>query len=263
MNLSEFDDYTLQAITKEGLDLGGGKDAKKYYEEKEEEFEKLIEWLSEVYGSKVSKVAVSDRLEDSPMIFVTTKYGYSANMERIAKGQAFGSKSPTKATKVLEINCRHPLLIALKQKVEEDEESEDNKDLANLLVDAALLNSGFSIDEDAIATFSQRVDRIARSNLGVEADAEVEALPEFSEDDDEDDDDEEELRLQHQLLRQDSIGRFGPHAGRKWQLHLHRWKIQSSTRQHQPEGWQDLCYLRILHLLQLFASRQLGVDVCS
>ena len=33
MNLSEFDDYTLQAITKEGLDLNEGRAAKKYLEE--------------------------------------------------------------------------------------------------------------------------------------------------------------------------------------------------------------------------------------
>merc|ERR1712173_144453 len=114
MNLNEFDDYTLQAITKEGLDLNDGKAAKAYLEEKEEAFEDLTEWLKELYGEKVTKVQLSDRLEETPMIVITTKYGYSANMERISRGQAFGNRSPTKASKILEINFRHPVVIALK-----------------------------------------------------------------------------------------------------------------------------------------------------
>lgn len=197
MNLSEFDDFTLQAITKEGLDLNEGRAAKKYMEEKEEAFEDLTEWLKELYGDKITKVSVSNRLEETPMIIVTTKYGYSANMERIARGQAFGSKNPTKASKILEINFRHPVIIALKEQVSGDADSEKAKDLAQLLFDSALLQSGFVIEADAIGTFASRVDRVVRSGLGVEADAEVEALPEFAEDeedagDDEDEDEDEE-----------------------------------------------------------------------
>merc|ERR1719361_2659573 len=193
MNLNEYDDFTLQAITKEGLDLNEGRAAKKYMEEKEEEFEDLTEWLKDVYGDKVTKVTLSNRLEETPMIIVTTKYGYSANMERIARGQAFGSKSPTKASKILEVNFRHPVIIGLKDKIEEDAEAA--KDLAQLLFDSALLQSGFIIEADAIQAFASRVDRIARSGLGVEEDAEVESMPEFpddEEDDDEDDDDDDD-----------------------------------------------------------------------
>merc|ERR1719433_2482605 len=190
MNLNEFDDFTLQAITKEGLDLNEGRAAKKYMEEKEEEFEDLTEWLKEVYGDKVTKVVLSNRLEETPMIIVTTKYGYSANMERIARGQAFGSKSPTKANKILEVNFRHPVIMALKEKIDGDADAA--KDLASLLLDSALLQSGFVIESDSIGTFASRVDRIVRQGLGVDADAEVEALPEFPEDDDEDEDDDDE-----------------------------------------------------------------------
>merc|ERR1719350_1758970 len=190
MNLNEFDDFTLQAITKEGLDLNEGRAAKKYMEEKEEEFEDLTEWLKEVYGDKVSKVVLSNRLEDTPMIIVTTKYGYSANMERIAKGQAFGSKNPQKATKILEINFRHPVVMGLKDMVAED--SDSAKDLAQLLFDSSLLQSGFLIESDSVNNFAARVDRIVRNGLGVEADAEVEPLPEFEDDESEDDSDDDE-----------------------------------------------------------------------
>merc|ERR1719361_447877 len=190
MNLNEYDDFTLQAITKEGLDLNEGRASKKYMEEKEEEFEDLTEWLKDVYGDKVTKVTLSNRLEETPMIIVTTKYGYSANMERIARGQAFGSKNPTKASKILEVNFRHPVIVALKNKIADDTESA--KDLAQLLYDSALLQSGFIIEADAIQAFASRVDRIARSGLGVEDDAEIEPLPEFPEDDDDDDEDDDD-----------------------------------------------------------------------
>jgi len=190
MNLNEFDDYSLQAITKEGLDMGDGLAAKKYMEEKEEEFEDLTEWMKEIYGDAVTKVVLSERLEETPMIIVTTKYGYSANMERIARGQAFGSRSPTKASKILEVNFRHPVIIGLKDMVSNDADSA--KDLAQLLFDSALLQSGFIIEPNDIGVFASRVDRIVRSGLGVDADAEVEALPDFPDDEEEDDDDDED-----------------------------------------------------------------------
>jgi len=192
MNLNEFDDYSLQAITKEGLDLNDGKAAKAYMEEKEEAFEDLTEWLKELYGEKVTKVQLSDRLEETPMIVITTKYGYSANMERIARGQAFGSKSPSKASKILEINFRHPIIKKLNEMVANDPENEDSADLANLLFDSALLQSGFIIEAEAINVFAERVDRIVRGRLDISSDEAVEAMPEFAEDDDEDDEDEDD-----------------------------------------------------------------------
>jgi len=192
MNLNEFDDYSLQAITKEGLDLNDGKAAKAYMEEKEEAFEDLTEWLKELYGEKVTKVQLSDRLEETPMIVITTKYGYSANMERIARGQAFGSKSPSKASKILEINFRHPIIRKLNEMVASDPDNEDSADLANLLFDSALLQSGFIIEAEAINVFAERVDRIVRGRLDISADEGVEAMPEFAEDDDEDEDEDDE-----------------------------------------------------------------------
>jgi len=161
-------------------------------EEKEEEFEDLTEWLKETFDEKVSKVVLSDRLEDTPMIVVTTKYGYSANMERIARGQAFGSRSPQKSTKILEINFRHPTIKALQTMIQEESDSERAVDLANLMLDSALLQSGFIIESDAVQAFASRVERIVREGLDVDLEEEVEAMPEFPDDDEFDDDDEDE-----------------------------------------------------------------------
>merc|ERR1712038_1719238 len=173
-----------------------------------QEFEPLTDWMKECYGSKVSKVTLSSRLESSPMIIPTGKYGQTANMERITAGQAFG-RAGAKATKLVEINFRHPVIKALKDKVaamDEDAEDQDLKDYANMLYDVALVNSGFAINSDMIAEFEKRMERVVRAGLEVDSAAAVEALPEFAdddEDDDEDDEDDEEEEEEEMDLDED------------------------------------------------------------
>merc|ERR1712026_165409 len=93
---------------------------------------------------------------------------------------------------IFQSNFRHPVIIALKDAVAEDSDSDEAKDLAKLLFDTALLQSGFIIESDNIGSFASRVDRIVRQSLGVDADATVEELPEFPDEDEDDDDDDED-----------------------------------------------------------------------
>merc|ERR1719187_752159 len=201
LNLADYEDYPLQSVTKEGLDLGEGQAAADWLSEKEEQFSSFIDWLKNLYGSKVQKVALSMRLEDTPMIIPTTKHGQTANMARIASGQTMTTNSRTNAMKLVEINFRHPVIKNLKQRVEELEEDEEDKqleDYANMLYDVALVNSGFMMSPEEITLFSERLQTMVRKGLEVPDDAEVEPLPEFAEDeeeeeeDDDDEDDEEE-----------------------------------------------------------------------
>ena len=56
-------------------------------EEQVEQLKSLTDFMAKTLGEKVEKVVVSQRLADSPCALVTSKFGYSANMERIMKTQ--------------------------------------------------------------------------------------------------------------------------------------------------------------------------------
>merc|ERR1712244_67274 len=150
LNLQDYDDFAFQAINKEGTDFDGEK-MQDFIKGKDEEFEDLKVW-------------VSSSLADSPMAIGTAKYGYSAYMERLTKSQAFGNGGAIKATKILQINYRHPVMVDLKNRIEDGEGDENSQleDYANLLLDVALLKSGFEMDNEDQQPMADRVDRIVR-----------------------------------------------------------------------------------------------------
>merc|ERR1739842_245760 len=139
-------------------------------------------------------VVVSSSLADSPMAIGTAKYGYSAYMERLTKSQASGNGGSIKATKILQINYRHPVMIDMKNRIEDGEGDENSQleDYANLLLDVALLKSGFEMDNEDQQPMADRVDRIVRGALKVPLDAPLEAEPDYAYDEDEDEEEEEE-----------------------------------------------------------------------
>ena len=151
-NLTQYKEKKLVDISKEDLDLGEeDEDEKKKSAEIEEEYKPLTDWILETLGAdKVEKVAVSKRLTDTPCILVTSKFGWSANMERIMKAQAMGdnrAQEYMKGKKTMEINPTSPVILDLKAKQAAGDDSA--KATAELLFDTALLTSGFNIDEPA------------------------------------------------------------------------------------------------------------------
>jgi len=152
-NLTQYKEKKLVDISKEDLNLGEtDEEEKKRQTEVEEEMKPLTDWLQETLGAgKVEKVAVSKRLTDTPCILVTSKFGWSANMERIMKAQAMGdnrAQEYMKGKKTMEINPKSPVILDLKAKLAAGETATCAA-TAELLFDAALLNSGFAIDEPA------------------------------------------------------------------------------------------------------------------
>nr|DBA14575.1 TPA: hypothetical protein GDO54_005522 [Pyxicephalus adspersus] len=167
--LKEFDGKTLVSITKEGLELPEDEEEKKKREEVQAKFENLCKVMKDILEKKVEKVVISNRLVESPCCIVTSTYGWTANMERIMKAQALRDNSTMgymAAKKHLEINCDHPIIENLRQKVEADKNDKSVKDLVILLYETALLSSGFSLEDPQ--THANRIYRMIKLGLGKE-----------------------------------------------------------------------------------------------
>merc|ERR1712050_550526 len=156
-------------------------------------------------GVKIEKVEISKRLTDSPVVVVTSQFGYSAQQEKVMKAQAFQNKdqlSTMSGRKTLEINPKHPVVADLLAKVKTDKEDKAALDTAQVLFQTALIESGYDIaDPSALVN---RVYRLMSKELGVDPDAplkevevpeeeeEAEEEEEESDDDDKDDSGDEE-----------------------------------------------------------------------
>jgi len=171
-SLTDYDGNQLQSVTKADLKIDGDDTAK--FEALKTEFKDFTSFLQKIYGDKVEKVTISNRVSQSPCVLVTGQYGWSANMERIMKAQTFSDSSKQQwmvPKKTMEINPRHPVIQSLKSKSEKDAEDPALKDLVNLLYDAALVQSGFSMTDTA--DFAKRIHRVVSLGLDVDPNAEV------------------------------------------------------------------------------------------
>merc|ERR1711979_174119 len=150
-------------------------------------------------GVKIEKVEISKRLTESPVVVVTSQFGYSAQQERVMKAQAFQNKdqiSMMSGRKTLEINPNHPVVVDLLSKVKADKEDKAAKDTAHVLFQTALIESGYEIaDPSALVS---RVYRLMSKELGVDPDSPLKEVEvpeeeeEAEEEEKEDDADEED-----------------------------------------------------------------------
>lgn len=167
-NLGDYDGHKLQSLTKEGLKFGDEDEdtLKKRIKAYREAFKPLTKFMKDLLAGKVAKVTVSQRVEKSPSVIVTSQYGHTANMERIMRAQTFANPEILKtmvASKTLELNPRHPIIAELNKRVKEDPENDATKNLAFLVYDTALLVSGFAHDD--VDSFSDRMIKSLASNL--------------------------------------------------------------------------------------------------
>uniref|UniRef100_W6NTE3 ATP-binding region and Heat shock protein Hsp90 domain containing protein n=1 Tax=Haemonchus contortus TaxID=6289 RepID=W6NTE3_HAECO len=181
-SMPEFEGKKFQNVAKEGVNIDESEQAKEAHKNLETEFEPLTSWLKDT-GLKglIEKAVVSQRLVKSPSALVASTYGWSGNMERIMKSQAYAkAKDPSQdfyanQKKTFEINPRHPVVKELLRRVIEDKEDQKAKDTALLLFETATLRSGFSLKDQV--GFAERIESVLRQSLNVAADAEVEAEP--------------------------------------------------------------------------------------
>merc|ERR1712178_169520 len=117
-------------------------------------------------------MGVSKRLTESPVVVVTTQFGYSAQQEKIMKAQAFQNKdqlSMMSGRKTLDINPNHPVIVDLLAKVKADKEDKSAVDSASVLFQTALIESGYEIADPTALV--KRVYALMSKELGVDPDA--------------------------------------------------------------------------------------------
>merc|ERR1712224_635788 len=210
--LADYEGKKFVSIQKADVKLDETEEEKKRFTKLKDMYKPLTDWWKETLteltekgamkdaGVKVEKVEVSKRLTESPVVVVTSQFGYSAQQEKIMMAQAFQNKdqlSMMSGRKTLEINPNHPVVADLLNKDKEDKAALDT---AQVLFQTALIESGYEFaDPSALVN---RVYRLMSKELGVDPDAplkEVE-VPEGEEeeeeaeeeDKDESDDEEEE-----------------------------------------------------------------------
>ncbi|XP_030541425.1 endoplasmin homolog isoform X2 [Rhodamnia argentea] len=170
--LMDYEDKKFQNVSKEGLKLG--KDSKD--KDLKESYKELTKWWKSALASdNIDDVKISNRLDNTPCVVVTSKYGWSANMERIMQSQTLSDASKQaymRGKRVLEINPRHPIIKELRERVVKDPEDESVKNTAQLMYQTALMESGFMLSDPK--DFASRIYDSVKSGLNISPDAAVE-----------------------------------------------------------------------------------------
>merc|ERR1711937_285607 len=206
--LADYEGKKFVSIQKADVKLDETEDEKKRFSKLKDMYKPLTDWwkdkLTELTekgamkdaGVKIEKVEVSKRLTESPVVVVTSQFGYSAQQEKVMKAQAFQSKDQIgmmAGRKTLEINPNHPVITDLLSKVKANKEDTAAMDTALVLFQTALIESGYDISDPTALV--NRVYRLMSKELGVDPDApltEVEIPEEEEEEAEEEDSDASE-----------------------------------------------------------------------
>merc|ERR1712178_549391 len=152
-------------------------------------------------GKKVEKVSISKHLVRSPVVVLSADYGWTAQMEKVMKSQAFADQSKfefMKSKRMFEINPRHPMIIELNSRIKEGKTDEPTKDMIMSLYLSAVVAAGYQLMPEDAQDFNERVSRMVTAGLGVEADAEL--APELEVADDSEDEESPEIESLRPIL---------------------------------------------------------------
>merc|ERR1712212_1157414 len=185
--LPEFEGKKFQNVAKEGFSIDGDNDAAKARKtEITEKYDPLIKWMGEdVLKDHILRAEISERLTSSPCALITSKFGWTANMQRIIQSQTHSKTQDMQRDyylnqkKTLEINPRHPLVKELLRRVEDNPADATAKDMALMMYNTATLRSGYLLKDTV--NLAEHIERMMRETLGVDADEQVdeeEELPE-------------------------------------------------------------------------------------
>merc|ERR1711992_122576 len=205
--LADYEGKKFVSIQKADVKLDETEEEKKRFSKVKDMYKPLTDWWKDSLtdltekgamkdaGVKIEKVEISKRLTESPVVVVTSQFGYSAQQEKVMKAQAFQNKEQLgmmSGRKTLEVNPNHPVVVDLLSKVKADKEDPAAKDTAQVLFQTALIESGYEL-ADASALVN-RVYRLMSKELGVDPDAPVKEVevPEGEEEEEEAEEEEKD-----------------------------------------------------------------------
>merc|ERR1719324_568105 len=145
-HLTEFEGKRLINASREGLKLEEGDKEKKREDQYKEMFKPLLDYCKETLGKKVEKVQISKHLVNSPVVVLSADYGWTAQMEKVMKSQAFADQSKfeyMKSKRNFEVNPRHPMVVELNARVKDGEADENTKDMVMSLYLSAVVGAGY------------------------------------------------------------------------------------------------------------------------
>lgn len=140
-HLGEFDGMQLADVARDTLSLPDG-DGKMTQNAINEAHKPLLKKVRQTLRDRVETVNASQRLIDSPACVVAAADELSPQLKRMleASGQAVPATKP-----ILEINIEHPLV----QRLSAEADNERFGELANIVLDHALLAEGSQLDNPA------------------------------------------------------------------------------------------------------------------
>merc|ERR1719305_191230 len=172
-HLTEFEGKRLINASREGLKLEEGDVEKKIAEQYKEMFKPLLDFAKDILGKKVEKVSISKHLVSSPVVVLSADYGWTAQMEKVMKSQAFADQSKfefMKSKRMFEINPRHPMIVELNTRLKEKPEGDESlTDMVTSLYLSAVISAGYQLQPEDANDFAGRVAKLVGGTLSIDA----------------------------------------------------------------------------------------------
>jgi heat shock protein beta len=202
--LAEYEGYKLISIQKGEASLGDLAEDKERFEDLQKMYESTTKWWADFIKAEsadnptawmnIQEVRLTQRLVNTPVALVTSQFGYSAKMEKAYASQ--GQDMSMSASKTLELNPDHPVVHEIWKKVKADKEDTSAKATATLLTQAAVVASGYRLEDPS--NIIKSVQDLLLKKTGSDLKAEVKEVdidveePESAATTDEEDDGEDE-----------------------------------------------------------------------
>merc|ERR1719450_844690 len=159
-HLTEFEGKRLINASREGLKLEEGDIEKKREEKYKGMFKPPLDYTKDLLGKKVEKVSISKHLVKSPVVVLSADYGWTAQMEKVMKSQAFADQSKfefMKSKRMFEINPRHPMIVELNARVKDGKADDEAKDMVTSMYLSGVISAGYTLSPEDASDFSERV----------------------------------------------------------------------------------------------------------